>query len=129
MKAVHLILFGVGNVGSTLLNQVIKLKKQLRQEAKVDLRIPIITNSNLAFFKEEGISSSWECDFDAFSVPYKIDEIISFVHEKGFDNVIAVDATASAKFIDYYITFIQNGFHIVAANKNANAAYAYASCA
>jgi homoserine dehydrogenase len=57
---------------------------------------------------------------EAFSVPYKTDEIIQFVKQHKFEKVIAIDATASIAFTQNYIKLIENGFHIVSANKVAN---------
>ena len=119
-KAIHIVLFGIGQVGSTLINQINEAKPRLQQHQNLQLRIPIIANSKLAFYDKEGISNSWETDFETFSVPYKIDEIIQFVKKQKFDNLIAIDATASAAFTKNYITLIENGFNIVSANKVAN---------
>jgi homoserine dehydrogenase len=119
-KAIHIVLFGIGQVGSTLINQINEAKPRLQQHQNLQLRIPIIANSKLAFYDKEGISNSWETDFETFSVPYKIDEIIQFVKKQKFDNLIAIDATASAAFIKNYIPLIENGFNIVSANKVAN---------
>lgn len=53
-------------------------------------------------------------------MPYKTEEIIAYVKEQGFKNVVVVDATASTSFVKHYPSFVQNGFHIVSANKMAN---------
>ena len=119
-KKIHVVVFGIGNVGSTLIQQINAAKSQLQQHQNVLVKIPIATNSKLAFYKKNGISDSWECDFERFSVPYKIEEIIHFVKEQEFENVIAIDATASPDFVKHYIPLIKNGFHIVSANKVAN---------
>ena len=119
-KAIHIVLFGIGQVGSTLINQINEAKPRLQQHQNLQLRIPIIANSKLAFYDKEGISNSWETDFETFSVPYKIDEIIQFIKKQKFNNLIAIDATASAAFTKNYIPLIENGFNIVSANKVAN---------
>lgn len=119
-KTINIVLFGIGNVGSTLIKQVLTTEEKLNSNQKINIKIPIITNSKTAFFNNDGIANSWKADFEKFSVPYKIDDIISYVHEKKFNNLIAVDATASAEFVQNYVPLIQNGFHIVSANKVAN---------
>ena len=119
-KTIHIILFGIGQVGSTLINQVNEAKSKLQQYQSLKLRIPIIANSKFVFYDKDGISNSWETDFEAFSVPYKIDEIIQFVKHHKFENLIAIDATASLGFTKNYIQLIENGFNIVSANKVAN---------
>lgn len=119
-KTIHIVLFGIGQVGSTLINQINEARYRLQQHQNLQLRIPIIVNSKLAFYDKDGISNSWETDFEAFSVPYKIDEIIRFVKQQKFSNLIAIDTTASVDFTKNYIPLIENGFNIVSANKVAN---------
>lgn len=120
MKTIHIVLFGIGNVGSTLINQINAAKDALKKHKQISLQIPVITNSKLIFTSEEGVESTWESDFKKFSVPYKIEDIIAYVKEHKFENLIAVDATASADFVKNYIPLLENGFHIVSANKTAN---------
>ncbi len=116
-------MFGIGNVGSTLIQQIETAQQHLERN-HLKIKIPVIANSRLAFFKEEGIANSWQTDFEAFSVPYKISDIIRFVKEKGFNNLIAIDATASSSLVKNYIQLIENGFHIISANKIANSLHA-----
>lgn len=117
---VNIILFGIGNVGSTLVNQVIESQKFFLEKKNIDLRFPIITNSSLAFFEKEGVKNQWEANFSQSAIPFRIEDIIDYVKEQQLDNLIAVDATASEEIIKNYIPLIQNGFDIVAANKKAN---------
>jgi homoserine dehydrogenase len=74
----------------------------------------------MAFFNEFGLENSWQSDFEKSSIPYKIEDIIGYFKENNFQNLIAIDATASKEFVQNYIPLIQNGFHIVSANKVAN---------
>ncbi len=120
MKTIHIVLFGIGNVGSTLINQINSAKDALKKHKNISLQIPVITNSKLVFTSLEGVESTWESDFNKFSVPYRIEDIIAYVKAHKFENLIAVDATASVDFVKNYIPLLENGFHIVSANKIAN---------
>lgn len=120
MKTIHIVLFGIGNVGSTLINQINTAKEALKKHKGIDVQIPVITNSKLIFTSEDSVESTWESDFKKFSVPFKIEDIIAYVKQRNFKNLIAVDATASVDFVSNYIPLIENGFHIVSANKIAN---------
>jgi homoserine dehydrogenase len=51
---INIILFGIGNVGSTLINQVKESQKFFLEKKNIELRFPVITNSTLAFFEKEG---------------------------------------------------------------------------
>jgi aspartokinase/homoserine dehydrogenase 1 len=52
---INIVLFGIGNVGSTLINQVLQAQDFFLQQKNIELRFPIITNSTLAFFEKEGV--------------------------------------------------------------------------
>jgi homoserine dehydrogenase len=117
---INIVLFGIGNVGSTLINQVIESQNFFLEKKNIELRFPIITNSTLAFFEKEGVKNQWEANFAQSAIPYTIEDIIGYVQEQQLENLIAVDATASQDIVKKYISLIQNGFNIVAANKKAN---------
>ena len=117
---INIVLFGIGNVGSTLINQVIESQRFFLEKRNIELRFPIITNSTLAFFEKDGIKNQWEANFAQSAIPFRIEDIIGYVQEQQIENLIAVDATASSDIIKNYIPLIQNGFDIVAANKKAN---------
>lgn len=117
---INIILFGIGNIGSTLINQIIESQEFFLQSKNVDFHFPIITNSTVAFFEKEGVGYAWETNFLELAVPFKVQDIIEFAKENEFENLIAVDATASDELIHHYNTLIENGFNIVAVNKKAN---------
>lgn len=117
---INVVLFGIGNVGSTLLNQVIESQQFFFEKRGIDLRFPVIANSTLAFFEKDGLKNQWEANFAQSAIPYRVEDIIEYVNLQNLDNLIAVDATASEEIIQNYLPLIQNGFHIVAANKKAN---------
>ncbi|MGV3697360.1 aspartate kinase [Flavobacterium sp.] len=117
---INIILFGIGNVGSSLINQVIESQEFFLEKRNIDLRFPIITNSTLAFFEKDGLKNQWEANFAQSAIPFRIEDIIQYVKEQQLENLIAVDATASSDIVKSYIPLIQNGFDLVAANKKAN---------
>lgn len=117
---INVILFGIGNVGSTLINQVLECQQFFLEKRNVDLRFPVITNSTVAFFEKAGVKNQWEANFQKAAFPYSVEDIVNYVQTNSLENLIAVDATASEDLIKYYVPLIQNGFSIVAANKKAN---------
>lgn len=61
---INIILFGIGNVGSALINQIIESQQFYKDKRNIDLRFPVITNSTLAFFEKEGVENRSLNGFD-----------------------------------------------------------------
>ncbi|MCC8360078.1 homoserine dehydrogenase family protein [Salinimicrobium sediminilitoris] len=120
MKKINIVLFGTGNVGSILVNQILQARESLQQKEDLEINLPVIANSTTAFFQKENQQPSWEADLKNFGFPYKLEDILDYVQKQQYENLIAVDATASEEFVDNYLDLIRGGFHIVAANKVAN---------
>ena len=120
MKQINIVLFGIGNVGSTLIKQALELKEKLEITGVTEINLPVVLNSTTAFFESKGIKSSWEADFKNFGMPYNLQDVLDYVKKNEYGNLVAVDATASEELVQKYGLLIQNGFHIVAANKVAN---------
>ncbi len=120
MKKINIVLFGVGNVGSSLINQILESQTKIFNSSQIEINLAVIVNSKIAFYNKNDINFSWEADFKNYGYPYKLSQIINHVKREKLTNLIAVDATASEKFVKNYKELIRNGFHIVAANKTAN---------
>jgi len=73
---VNVILFGIGNVGSTLIKQVIESQKFFLEKRNINLRFPIITNSTLAFFENEVTARGVLTDILKIAEKIKIKEVI-----------------------------------------------------
>lgn len=117
---INVVLFGIGNIGGALIQQVLESQQFFLEKKNIELRFPIITNSSLAFFEKEGLKNTWEANFSQSAIPFRVEDIIEYAENQGLENLIAIDATASPELVKSYISLIQNGFHIVSANKIAN---------
>ena len=117
---INIIVFGIGNVGSTLINQIIEKQAFFKEKFQVDLRIPIISNSKKALFTNKPLLLNWLDEFQALSQSYIVEDIFNYVYQYQLENIIAIDVTANDEIVKNYISFIQNNFDIVAANKKAN---------
>ena len=120
IKTLNVVVFGIGNVGSTLINQMISAKSRIQKQLNLQIKIVAIANSNFVFYNSYGITNTWESQSNVLSKTYSIEDIIRFVKRERFGNLVAIDATSSTEFVQNYIPLIQNGFHIVSANKIAN---------
>ena len=69
MKKVNIILFGIGNVGSTLIQQLLDAKKQWEKHSGVSVNIPVIANSKKALFNAEGpLDPDWRSGDSTWSL-------------------------------------------------------------
>lgn len=100
---INIILFGIGNVGSTLINQILESQAFFYGKSKISLRFPVITNSALAFFEKGNLSNTWQAGFAKSAIPFRAEDIINYSNSEQLENVIVVDATASYELIKSYI--------------------------
>ena len=119
-KKINLAIFGHGLVGGTLINQIIESAKNIETRKNIKLNIFAIGNSKKIILNENGISENWKQELTEKSIPYQINEVIEFAKNHHLENLIAIDNTASQKFIENYITLAENGFDLVSSNKIAN---------
>ncbi|TMU50972.1 bifunctional aspartate kinase/homoserine dehydrogenase I [Flagellimonas algicola] len=119
-KKVNLAIFGHGNVGATLIDQILDSQKSIENRKGLDLRIFSVSNSKKAWLNSNGISTQWREDLDSKGEPYTVEDIIDYAKEHHLENLIAVDNTASETFVSNYDALIEGGFDLVSSNKIAN---------
>ena len=119
-KTLHLAIFGHGNVGKTLIEQVLGNAEEIRNRKKLDLKIVAIANSKKLAFNKNGFSDSWNDEVLAAENPSDIQELIKFSNQNQLENLIVVDNTASKDFVKNYPLLAENGFDLVSSNKIFN---------
>lgn len=115
-KKINIILFGIEIVGSSLINQILSNRETFFETKNIELRLPIITNSTVAFFEKPTVKNSWEANFIQFGIPFKVEDIINFVQENELENLIAIDTTETDDLIPEYFELLQNDFDIISIN-------------
>ncbi|AZQ43549.1 homoserine dehydrogenase family protein [Nonlabens ponticola] len=119
MKEIHLYIFGIGNVGSKLIEQVLQSHSFFKIRHHLDVRIVGLANSRKVLIEPDGIDDNWKHSFENDGVVRQPDSF--YQHARYVDAVrIAVDATASKELSHFYPEIASEGFHIVTANKIAN---------
>lgn len=119
-KTVHLALFGHGNVGSVLIEQILESSEEIKRRKKLDLKIFAVSNSRKYIFDKKGISADWKNEIENSGRIASPEEIVAFAKENQLENLIAIDNTANADFVKNYNNFAENGFDIVSSNKIFN---------
>ncbi len=119
-KKVNVAIFGHGNVGGTLIDQILKSTKTIEKRKGIDLNVFAVANSRKILLKKGGISKNWKTAIEEQGVPYTMADVFAYAKVNHLENLIAVDNTASEDFVANYFDFVDNGFDLVSSNKIAN---------
>ncbi|WP_292008991.1 homoserine dehydrogenase [Chryseobacterium sp.] len=119
-KTVHLAIIGHGNVGKTLIDQVLESAEEIKRRKKIDLKVVAVANSRKIAFNKKGFDEGWKNEIQGAESPSDIKELISFSKDNQLENLIVVDNTASKDFVKNYQALAENGFDLVSSNKIFN---------
>jgi len=114
------IVIGCGTVGSVLIKQILSQTDYL-SEKNIAINLVGIANSKTILLDRDGISSEdWVERLNQTSQLMNLDTLVEFAHEAQLLNPVIIDCTSSEKISSQYVDFLNNGFHVVTANKKAN---------
>ncbi len=114
-------LFGPGNIGGTLLDQIGRERERLKREFDLDIRVRGIATSKKMLISEEGIDlSSRREQMEEYGIPYNEEIFLSHIKASYYPHWVLVDATASKERAMQYKSFIESGFHVITPNKKAS---------
>ena len=120
-KKINIAIFGKGLVGGTLIDQIIENTQSVLERRKIQLNVFAVANSKKTLLKKDGVSKNWKENLlENGDENTSVNDIISFAKAHHFENLIAVDNTASVNFVSNYIPLIEAGFDLVSCNKIAN---------
>ena len=113
-------LFGPGNIGGTLLDQIASEGDRLRREFDLDIRIRGIATEDVMLLSEEGVDlSHWREELKAHAVKYNDEIFLSHINASYYPHAVIIDCTSSNYLAMRYKEFIEMGFHVVTPNKKA----------
>lgn len=119
-KKINIVIFGHGNVGTQLVDQIVASKEEISKRRALDLNIFALANSTSVLLKKQGIDVYWRAEKAQIEESYQVEEIVAYARENSLQNLVAVDNTASSDFVKNYEFLVSNGFHLVSSNKIAN---------
>ncbi len=120
VKTIHIAIFGIGNVGGTLIDQVLASIVDIEEKKHIRLKIFAIANSSRLLLDKNGMDTDWYEKFNSEGRPYEVQNVVDFARFHHLDNLIAIDNTASAQFVQNYLQLVQQGFHLISSNKIGN---------
>lgn len=117
---IDIILLGCGNVGTALLKQIQNQNDRLAPEQR-SLNVRAIANSRKLLVGHDTVDlSNWQDDIESKGQPWKVDDLLAIRKQLGLLNPTIIDCTTDQGLAEQYVTFLRNGFNVVAANKKAN---------
>ncbi|TDO78127.1 aspartate kinase [Flavobacterium chryseum] len=119
-KKINIAIIGHGLVGGTLINQILESSAAIEKRKDIKLNVFAIANSKKLLLNKNGVTSNWKNDIQTKGDAYTINDIIAYANEHHLENLIAIDNTASATFVENYIPLIESSFDLISSNKVAN---------
>jgi aspartokinase/homoserine dehydrogenase 1 len=119
-KKINIAIFGHGLVGGTLINQILESTAAIEKRKGIKLNVFAIANSKKVLLNKNGVTSEWKNDIQKEGLAYTINDVIAYANEHHLENLIAIDNTASASFVENYISLIESSFDLISSNKVAN---------
>ena len=119
-KKVNIAIFGHGNVGGTLVDQILQSTETIESRKGVRLKVFALANSRKLLLDKNGVSVNWRTAIEEQGSAYTHREVFEFAKQHHLENLIAIDNTASEEFVAHYFDFVDNGFDLVSSNKIAN---------
>ncbi len=122
VKTLNVFLIGsTGLIGSTLIRQIEKQKKYLRESRSLELAVVGITNTTKMYFDEDGISlTRYKEVVESKGQKASIKAFVDQAKQMNLPQSIVVDCTSSAEVVSYYTEILEHSISIVTPNKLAN---------
>jgi bifunctional aspartokinase / homoserine dehydrogenase 1 len=119
-KKINIAVFGHGLVGGTLINQILESAAAIEKRKGIKLNVFAIANSKKLILNNNGVMSDWKNEIQNKGLEYTIKDIIEYADKYHLENLIAIDNTASASFVENYIPLAESSFDLISSNKVAN---------
>ena len=119
-KKINIAIFGHGLVGGTLINQILESAAAIEKRKDIKLNVFAIANSKKLILNNNGVTSDWKNEIQNKGLDYTIKDIIEYADKYHLENLIAIDNTASASFVENYIPLAESSFDLISSNKVAN---------
>lgn len=119
VKRLHIFCLGVGNVGGTMVDQLLAQREELRDVRRLDLRVMGMANSRMMLLSESGIEGDWRHQLSQSKSASTPEALVQAIVDMDLENSVLVDNTASPSASDVYEQALAHSIAVVASNKIA----------
>jgi aspartate kinase len=121
VKTINIAIVGKGNVGGSLMSQILVSKQKILSKKKLNLNVFAIAGSTKILLKKEGVSEDWKNEIELLDDNKNTTStIIEYAENNHLENLILIDNTSSEEFVGNYTRYIENGFDLISSNKIEN---------
>ncbi|MBI9094435.1 MAG: bifunctional aspartate kinase/homoserine dehydrogenase I [Sphaerochaeta sp.] len=119
-QALSVGIFGPGNIGGTLLDQIASETLRLKEQFGLDIHIRGIANSKTMVLHQDGIDlATWREQLATEAEPLDIKKFAKHIGATYFPHSLIVDCTTSRALAQEYVTWLEGGIHVITPNKKA----------
>ncbi len=119
-QALSVGIFGPGSIGGTLLDQIASETVRLKEQFGLDIHIRGIANSKTMILHQDGIDlSTWREQLLSDAVPLDTKQFAKHIGATYFPHSLIVDCTTSRALAQEYVTWLEDGIHVITPNKKA----------
>ncbi|MGV6852011.1 MAG: bifunctional aspartate kinase/homoserine dehydrogenase I [bacterium] len=120
-------IIGVGTVGGVLMDQLISQVKHIKQNSGIDIRVRGIANSRHMLIGDALHNNvDWRNELADSSEQMNLNKFTQHINAEHLPNHVIIDCTSSQTMADQYISWLEQGIHVITPNKKANSSdYSY----
>lgn len=119
-RRIHLFIAGVGLIGGTLIEQIIKQRQQLIDKYKIEIQVAGLSNSKRMIINAEGIElNDWKNKINESESKADINTFVEKMISENLSNTIFIDNTANEEVSQVYEKVLENSISVVTSNKIA----------
>ena len=119
-QALSVGIFGPGSIGGTLLDQIASETQRLKEQFGLDIHIRGIANSTSMVLHQDGIDlATWRETLATEAVPLDNRKFAKHIGATYFPHSLIVDCTTSRTLAQLYVTWLEEGIHVITPNKKA----------
>jgi len=119
-KRIGVVLIGAGNIGQCWLDLFAQQQLVLQTRFNIDLSLVAIVRSTSALFDFSGIvPDQWQSRYQQGSQPCDADLLLKTLEHHPFDELVVLDVSADQGVSDLYCSLLNQGYHLISANKLA----------
>lgn len=124
-KSIGIVMLGKGDIATKWLDLFYKEQANLSARSKFDFKLIGTVTSQAAWLDYRGLPyqsiTQFNQDFSTHAHSLKPQELLTWMRNHSFDELIILDLTASDIVAKHYLSYAKHGFHIISANKRAAA--------